>query len=53
MHNVPEMLTNYGEWMDDSKFREMYLRPFDRRWAHQAFNLEKFLNDRILQYSKE
>jgi hypothetical protein len=33
MHNVVDLITHYDEgWLNDEKFRKMYLRPFDERW---------------------
>ena len=53
LHNLPEMLTDYGAWTDDAKFRELYLRPFDECWAERAFSLEHFLDERLAHYALE
>ena len=47
------MLTDYGAWTDDAKFRELYLRPFDECWAERAFSLEHFLDERLAHYARE
>jgi len=52
LHNVPSLLTNYGDWIDDEKFREVFLRPFDRRWSVKAFSLEQFLNRQMALYAE-
>lgn len=48
MHNVTDLLSHYGDgWLDDQKFRKLYLRPFDERWSdHPAggVSLEAILN---------
>ena len=36
LHNVSELLTDYGGWVDDERFRVLYLRPFDENWSHKA-----------------
>src|SRR5687767_8768013 len=33
LHNIAELLTDYGTWVDDEKFRKLYLQPFDRQWS--------------------
>jgi hypothetical protein len=53
MHNIGNLLADYGVHMDDEKFRALYLRRFDRRWAHDGFGLEQFLESRLKRYSKE
>jgi hypothetical protein len=52
LHNVPELLTDYGAWVNDTKFRELYLRPFDERWAAKAFSLEEFLDRQLQSYAR-
>jgi hypothetical protein len=53
MHNIGSLLVDYGVCFDDQQYRELYLRPFDRRWAHEGFGLEQFLESRLSRYSKE
>lgn len=52
MHNIGGLLTDYGVIWDDEKYRELYLRPFDRRWAHAGFGLEQFLESRLKRYAR-
>src|SRR6266536_202512 len=40
LHNVPSMLQKYGAWINDERFRSIYLRPFDKQWGHKVFRLE-------------
>lgn len=47
MHNVGGIFTDYGAWTDDTKYWELYLRPFDSMFAGSAFGLEAFLDSRI------
>jgi hypothetical protein len=51
MHNIGSLLVDYGVCFDDQQYRELYLRPFDRRWAHEGFGLEQFLESRLKRYS--
>lgn len=53
MHNIAELLVDYGVHLDDERYRALYLRPFDRRWAQDGFGLEQFLESRLSRYSKE
>lgn len=50
LHNVSGILTDYGSWVDDAKFRELYLRPYDQKWGQSVLNLEKRLEDFIALY---
>jgi len=52
MHNIGDLLVDYGVRLDDEKYRELYLRPFDRRWAHDGFGLEQFLESRLKRYNR-
>ena len=52
LHNVPNILLDYGRWADDAEYREGYLRPFDKKWAQQAFSLEEFVRERLDVYGK-
>ena len=49
MHNVSSLIANYGTgWLTDEKFRSIYLRNFDTRWANaegSALSLEAELAD--------
>ena len=47
MHNVGGILTDYGGWTDDKQYREIYLRPFDRKWGADGFRLEDTLDESL------
>jgi hypothetical protein len=47
LHNVSGILTDYGGWTDDERFRELYLRPFDRKWGKEVFRMERFLEQEL------
>ncbi len=51
MHNVGGIFSDYGAWADDSKYRELYLRPFDAQWGKRVFGLEAFLESRLAGYA--
>lgn len=51
MHNVAGIIMDYGEWTDDEKYRELYLRPFDAKWGTKSIRLEDFLESRIRVHS--
>lgn len=51
LHNLPSMLLDYGGWTDDQKYRALYLRPFDEKWGGNSFSLEKFVKEKIQEYS--
>ena len=53
LHNVSELLTEYDVWVDDERFRDLYLRPFDESWSHKAFALEAFLDGRMKAYAND
>ena len=53
IHNIAELLVDYGVRLDDEQYRALYLRPFDRRWAKDGFGLEQFLESRLNRYSKD
>ncbi len=52
IHNVSELLLDYGVRFDDEKYRAYYLRPFDRRWAHEGFGMEQFIESRLRLYAE-
>ncbi len=52
VHNLPQLLTDYGAPWNDERYRE-YLRAFDRRWAHEGFGLEQYLESRLHRYSSD
>lgn len=52
LHNVSGILNNYGSWVDDDKYRRLYIQRFDAKWANDGFGIEWFLNERIAYYSK-
>ena len=33
IHNIPESLTEYGQFFDEQMIRDNYLAVYDRRWA--------------------
>jgi hypothetical protein len=47
MHNVGDLITDYGSWTDDAKYREFYLRRFDEKWRGETMGLEEFLESRL------
>jgi len=47
MHNIGAIFADYGDWTDDDKYRELYLRPFDEKWRKKFFRLEQFLDERL------
>jgi len=52
MHNISSLIAHYDQgWLDDAKFRELYLRPFDERWrgVSGALQLEAELDEFIRQ----
>jgi hypothetical protein len=51
LHNTSAILTDYGGWTDDEKFRELYLRHYDRKWAESGFGLEAFLDEKIAEFT--
>lgn len=53
LHNISGIISDYGAWTDDEKYRELYLRPYDRRWASVSFSLESFLNEKIQEFRSE
>ena len=52
LHNISGILGRYAEWIDDEKYRNLYLRPYDMRWGDRGLALETFLQERIAHYSK-
>ena len=50
LHNVPNILLDYGRWTEEANFRETYLRPFDQKWAKKALSLEEFVKERLRMY---
>ena len=52
LHNVSGILGSYGTWIDDENYRELYLRPYDKRWGSKGLVLEDFLIERIAVHTK-
>jgi hypothetical protein len=55
MHNVVDLITHYDEsWLNDQKFRKMYLRPFDERWRgrHGIVSLEGLLDQFLEDFNR-
>ena len=52
LHNVSGILVGYGCWVDDAKYRELYLRPFDATWANGGFGTVSFVDARIAHYTR-
>ena len=53
LHNISCIIADYGTWTDDQKYREFYLRPYDKKWAKGGLGLEAFLDEKIKEFSKE
>lgn len=53
LHNISGIISDYGSWTDDEKYRDLHLRPYDRRWASSGFGLEAFLDEKIKEYRNE
>jgi hypothetical protein len=53
LHNIGGILADYGAWTDDEKYRQLYLRPFDRKWGNKSIGLEEFLQTRLEQHLKK
>jgi len=51
LHNISGIVGDYGSWIDDAKYREMYLRRFDSLWAKNGFGLEQFIDARVAYYA--
>jgi hypothetical protein len=47
LHNIGGILADYGAWTADEKYRQLYLRPFDRKWGNESLRLEAFLQSRL------
>jgi len=49
IHNVPGSLTEYGHYFDEQVIREMYLAPYDAKWAKKPgdFSLLRTLDTGI------
>ena len=52
MHNVAAIVTDYGVWTDDERYREWYLRPFDQKWGAKSIRLEECLETLLHEHSK-
>ncbi len=52
LHNIPDILLDYGRWTDDAKYRAGYLRPFDEKWSQRAFSLEEFVQTMVDEYRR-
>lgn len=53
MHNISSLIAHYDQgWLDDAKFRSLYLRPFDERWRgiSGAIQLEAELDEFLKQW---
>ena len=50
MHNIGELMVDYGAWTDDEKYRRKYLRRFDEKWGARSIRLEEFLEAKLQQY---
>lgn len=50
LHNIPDLLLDYGRWIDEPRYRKDYLRRFDDKWAERAFSLEAFILERLEMY---
>ena len=53
MHNVSGILGDYGAWIEDQKYRKLYLKHYDSVWGAKGLALEAFLEERINYHSKE
>ena len=53
LHNIGGILANYGAWTDDEKYRELYLRPFDRKWENKSIRLEECLQSRLDEHLRK
>jgi hypothetical protein len=51
MHNVGDLIANYGAWTDDAKYRRLFLRPFDLKWEGRSIRLEEYLESRLKEHS--
>jgi len=51
LHNISGILGDYGSWIDDMKYREMYLRRYDTLWAKDGFGLEQYIDARVTYYA--
>jgi len=47
MHNIASVITDYGSWTDDERYRELFLRPFDAKWGNSGIRLEGYLQSRL------
>lgn len=52
LHNIGGILTAYGTWVDDAKFRQLYLQPYDKKWGQNGLNLEKSIAGLIDGYTR-
>ncbi|HEX3314856.1 MAG TPA: hypothetical protein VHR72_08205, partial [Gemmataceae bacterium] len=52
MHNIGGLISDYGAWTDDAKYRERYLRRFDEKWNGRNINLEAYVESRLKEYLK-
>lgn len=50
LHNISALLLDYGKWIDDKKYRELYLRAYDTKWGHIGFTLESVLKKYISEF---
>lgn len=53
LHNIGGIVADYGAWADDEKYRQLYLRPFDRKWGNESMRLEEYLQSRLDEHLKK
>jgi hypothetical protein len=53
LHNVSGILGHYAAWIDDQKYRQLYLKHYDTLWGDKTLALERFLDERIAFHSKD
>lgn len=51
LHNIGMIFTDYGGWVDDEKYRQLYLRPFDAKWGKNSISLEQCLQAHLEEHS--
>ncbi|MFT3991566.1 MAG: hypothetical protein QM680_09150 [Luteolibacter sp.] len=44
MSHIAGILADYGAWIDDVKYRDLYLRAFDEQWGDLGLRLEERLD---------
>lgn len=56
LHNVPTLLTQYGDYFTDRIMRDNYLAVYDRKWATgegMSFSLIAMLDDALSDYESD